>query len=250
MAVALLAVLGAASAVASHSFLDVPEDHLFHGDIEWMKDTGVTRGCNPPANTNYCPEDYTTRGEMAAFFHRFSTSGVLNAGTLDGLDSTDFLGKDEKAADSDLLDGKDSTEFLTKAEAAELGGVPGPQGPAGEPGSVASGVVIREASVGSGLIAVGNTYTAMCEAGEVAIGGGYEANFALVDLAGVTLPILGDLSGLLSIDLGDLDAALDGVSSVSVSASTPVQDGSLFGWQIHATADIVNDITVRVVCAS
>ncbi len=35
-----------------------------------------------------------------------------NADKLDGKDSTEFLGKTEKAADSDLLDGKDSTEFV------------------------------------------------------------------------------------------------------------------------------------------
>jgi len=36
---------------------------------------------------------------------------AADAGTLDGKDSTDFLGANAKAADADTLDGKDSTDF-------------------------------------------------------------------------------------------------------------------------------------------
>ena len=67
-----IAVLGAGAAYAASSFTDVPEDHLFWSDVEWMKDNGITRGCNPPANDRYCPDDNTARGEMAAFFKRFA----------------------------------------------------------------------------------------------------------------------------------------------------------------------------------
>ena len=31
-------------AVASHSFVDVPDTNVFHADIEWMDTTGVTKG--------------------------------------------------------------------------------------------------------------------------------------------------------------------------------------------------------------
>jgi hypothetical protein len=55
---------------ASHQFNDVPDDHTFHNAIAWMADNGITVGCNPPANTNYCPEDFVTRGQMAAFMKR------------------------------------------------------------------------------------------------------------------------------------------------------------------------------------
>jgi hypothetical protein len=50
----------------------VPNDHTFHGPIEWMKESEVTRGCNPPTNDLYCPQDFVTRGQMAAFFERFA----------------------------------------------------------------------------------------------------------------------------------------------------------------------------------
>jgi hypothetical protein len=29
---------------------------VFEGDIEWLGATGITRGCNPPANDRFCPD--------------------------------------------------------------------------------------------------------------------------------------------------------------------------------------------------
>lgn len=43
---------------------------VFESDIEWLGATGITRGCNPPANTLFCPDDPVTRGQMAAFLVR------------------------------------------------------------------------------------------------------------------------------------------------------------------------------------
>lgn len=56
--------------VGSGQFADVPAEHPFFGDIEWLAANGVTRGCNPPANTLYCPAADVTRGQAAAFFVR------------------------------------------------------------------------------------------------------------------------------------------------------------------------------------
>ena len=51
----------------------VDDDTSVHeADINSLAETGVTRGCNPPANDEYCPEDTMTRGQMAAFLHRAS----------------------------------------------------------------------------------------------------------------------------------------------------------------------------------
>ena len=44
--------------------------HTFYGDILWMSGSGVTRGCNPPVNDLFCPDDPVTRGQMAAFLVR------------------------------------------------------------------------------------------------------------------------------------------------------------------------------------
>jgi SpoIID/LytB domain protein len=55
----------------SHSgFADVSASNTFHADIGRLATAGITRGCNPPDNTRYCPKDYVTRGQMAAFLHR------------------------------------------------------------------------------------------------------------------------------------------------------------------------------------
>jgi hypothetical protein len=43
---------------------------IFEDSIDKLAEAGITRGCNPPANTNYCPNDNVTRGQMAAFLHR------------------------------------------------------------------------------------------------------------------------------------------------------------------------------------
>lgn len=46
------------------------DDSIFESDIEWMFANGYTKGCNPPANDKYCPNNFVTRGQMAAFLTR------------------------------------------------------------------------------------------------------------------------------------------------------------------------------------
>ena len=45
-------------------------DSVFAEDIAWLVSVGVTRGCNPPKNDRFCPEESVTRGQMAAFLVR------------------------------------------------------------------------------------------------------------------------------------------------------------------------------------
>jgi hypothetical protein len=51
-------------------FSDVSRRNIFVNDIEWLADKGVTKGCNPPTNSRYCPDKTVTRGQMAAFVAR------------------------------------------------------------------------------------------------------------------------------------------------------------------------------------
>jgi hypothetical protein len=44
--------------------------HVFEGAIERLAQAGITVGCNPPANDRFCPNDFVTRGQMAAFLKR------------------------------------------------------------------------------------------------------------------------------------------------------------------------------------
>ena len=45
-------------------------DSVFVDEIRWLADVGVTKGCNPPANDRFCPDQPVTRGQMAAFLRR------------------------------------------------------------------------------------------------------------------------------------------------------------------------------------
>jgi len=66
---------------------------------------------------------YAVGSKVADSAHADQADSATNAGdadTLDGKDSTEFLGKTEKAADADTLDGLDSTE-LGAASAVKVG---------------------------------------------------------------------------------------------------------------------------------
>jgi hypothetical protein len=53
----------------SVEFVDTDQS-VFADDVAWLGATGVTLGCNPPANDRFCPDDPVTRGQMAAFLVR------------------------------------------------------------------------------------------------------------------------------------------------------------------------------------
>ena len=59
----------ASPASAAGSFFD-DNGSVHEADIEGLAEAGVTKGCNPPANSKYCAEGAVTRGEMAAFMNR------------------------------------------------------------------------------------------------------------------------------------------------------------------------------------
>ncbi len=68
MAAFLVRGLGLNSAL-SDPFTD-DNGSIFEGAIERLAAAGITQGCNPPANTKFCPDQYVTRGMMAAFLMR------------------------------------------------------------------------------------------------------------------------------------------------------------------------------------
>jgi hypothetical protein len=59
-----------AEGVSISGFFTDDDGNTFEADIEAIAQAEITRGCNPPANTRYCPDDDVTRGEMAAFLRR------------------------------------------------------------------------------------------------------------------------------------------------------------------------------------
>lgn len=57
------------AASADDAFTD-DDGSIFESDINSLAAAGITKGCNPPVNDNYCPDGATTRGEMASFLVR------------------------------------------------------------------------------------------------------------------------------------------------------------------------------------
>jgi hypothetical protein len=62
---------------------------VFEADIERMAAAGITMGCNPPTNDQFCPDAYVTRGQMAAFLVR--AFAYADAGTGDLFTDDDGL---------------------------------------------------------------------------------------------------------------------------------------------------------------
>ncbi len=69
MAAFLVRALGLKVEPPTDVFSD-DDGHTFERDIQKLYFAGITKGCNPPTNDRYCPDDYVTRGQMAAFLVR------------------------------------------------------------------------------------------------------------------------------------------------------------------------------------
>jgi hypothetical protein len=98
--------------VATDRFTDVPDSNVHHADITWLADAGVTLGCNPPANTNFCPGDPVLRQQMASFLRRLAENQVVDAATAIEADH---------AADADTLDGEPPSAYQTVINGASCG---------------------------------------------------------------------------------------------------------------------------------
>ncbi len=79
--VVLAAMLIPVNAWASNRFNDVPTSNTFHNDIAWLADAAVTLGCG---SGSYCPNDFVTREQMAAFMRRLADNQVVDAKEVNG----------------------------------------------------------------------------------------------------------------------------------------------------------------------
>lgn len=69
MAAFLVRALGLTDDGGGDLFVD-DDSSIFEGDIDRLGAAGITRGCNPPQNTRFCPTYAVERGAMMAFLHR------------------------------------------------------------------------------------------------------------------------------------------------------------------------------------
>lgn len=106
VAIAAITALMVAPATvwAVDRFTDVSDNNVFHDDISWLADAGVTLGCNPPTNDQFCPRDNVTREQMSAFMRRLAENQVVDAGALEGLTSADLANTVYVSADEGFVD--------------------------------------------------------------------------------------------------------------------------------------------------
>jgi hypothetical protein len=69
LAAFLVRAIGYAVTDGGDQFVD-DNGSPFENAINRLGSAGLTKGCNPPANDRYCPNDYVTRGQLAAFLRR------------------------------------------------------------------------------------------------------------------------------------------------------------------------------------
>ena len=87
----LMVLLGGIAIGQSTRFEDVPEGHYAADAASWAAAAGVTAGCT---DTEFCPDDALTRGQMITFLHRYHTK-VAAPATVDAVASaTDAWSKE------------------------------------------------------------------------------------------------------------------------------------------------------------
>ena len=64
------------TAPSTPSFKDVPRDHPFYKEIEWMRARGITTGWS---DGTFRPDSSVNRDSMAAFFYRYAGSPAYEA---------------------------------------------------------------------------------------------------------------------------------------------------------------------------
>jgi hypothetical protein len=106
------AVIAPIAVSASHTFTDVTDANVFHDQITWLADAGVTKGCNPPTNDMFCPGANVTREQMAAFMKRLAEAKVVDAATAVNADHATTADSATTAGDAGTLDGRDSADFV------------------------------------------------------------------------------------------------------------------------------------------
>jgi SpoIID/LytB domain protein len=70
-------------------------DSIFEADINRLAAAGITRGCNPPDNDRYCPDQAVTREQMAAFL-------VRAFAYTDGGEGDRFVDDDDSIFEADI----------------------------------------------------------------------------------------------------------------------------------------------------
>ncbi|MEA3511553.1 MAG: S-layer homology domain-containing protein [Actinomycetota bacterium] len=76
-------------------FFTDDDGSTFEADINRLAAAGITRGCNPPENSRFCPDTTVTRGQMAAFLVRALGLAESRSGDL-------FIDDDDTTFEEDI----------------------------------------------------------------------------------------------------------------------------------------------------
>lgn len=90
------------------------DGNVHEAGIEAIAAEGITVGCNPPANSLYCPDDSLTRGEMAAFIARALDLPAAGVDHFNDDNSSVFEGAINRMAEAGITEGcnpPDNTSF-------------------------------------------------------------------------------------------------------------------------------------------
>jgi hypothetical protein len=101
------------------------EGNVHEANIDIIADQGITRGCNPPTNDEYCPQREITRGEMAAFIRRVLALPASSGDFFTDDDESIFNGDINAIAEAGIGFGCTDTAYcpdepLVREEMAEL----------------------------------------------------------------------------------------------------------------------------------
>jgi hypothetical protein len=77
----------------------------FEAEIQWMSDHGISKGCNPPANDNFCPSSFLIRGEVAAFLDRIFALPATSVDQFSDDGHSKFQGALNRTASADVFRG-------------------------------------------------------------------------------------------------------------------------------------------------
>ncbi|MGF1665705.1 MAG: thermonuclease family protein [Acidimicrobiia bacterium] len=100
-------------------------DSPFAADIGALAASGVTKGCNPPVNDRFCPDDAVARGQMAAFLVRAFGLPPSPEGAFNDDDGSVFEDDIDALAASGVTRGCSTSGFcpedpVTRAEMASF----------------------------------------------------------------------------------------------------------------------------------
>jgi hypothetical protein len=110
--------------LVSH-FTDIASS-THRANIDKIYEDGITKGCNPPSNTLFCPQRSITRGEMAAFISRaLGLTETTGSVPFDDVAATTFEGDIDRIVTAGIGFGCDADSYcpdrpLLRDEMAEM----------------------------------------------------------------------------------------------------------------------------------